>query len=299
MDVVVEFHDRLSEPDIQRIGVLISRVTDADEVRPVSEHVWLHIRHGGDEADQHLIVRRNDEIVGYAHLDQTDLVEGPSAELAVDPSARQQGIGTALVQAMIDVVPGGHLRLWSHGELAVSGQLALGMGFTQARILWQMRRSLFAPLPRLEIPAGVTIRAFQPGVDDDEWIALNAAAFANLPDQGAWTRTDLGQRLAEPWFDPNGFLIAERNGRMIGFHWTKLHGGDAHDPIGEVYVLGIDPSERGTGLGRVLTLAGLHYLRSLQLAQVMLYVDATNTAAIGVYEGLGFTRWDTDVMYRR
>lgn len=296
---VVEFWDRLSPEDVRRISGLIDRVTDVDEVRPVSEHVWLHIRHGGDEADQHLIVRRGDDVVGYAHLDQTDPVDGPSAELAVDPSCRQQGIGTALVQAMIDMVHDGHLRLWSHGELAVSGQLALGMGFSQARVLWQMRRSLFAPLPRLGLPDGVTIRTFRPGLDDEEWLALNAAAFAQLPDQGAWTRTDLEQRIAEPWFDANGFLIAERDGRMVGFHWTKLHGGDAHDPIGEVYVLGIDPAERGNGLGRALTLAGLHYLRSLQLTQVMLYVDATNTAAIRVYEGLGFTRWDTDVMYRR
>lgn len=299
MSHIVEFAEHLTPDEVQQISELIGRATDADEVRPVSEHVWLHIRHGGDVEDRHLLVRDDDRIVGYAHLDETDPVDGPSAELAVDPAYRQQGIGTALVQALIDAVPGGHLRLWSHGELAVSGQLALGMGFTQARVLWQMRRSLFAPLPRVQLPDGVTIRAFRPGIDDDAWLALNAAAFAELPDQGSWTIDDLQRRITEDWFDANGFLIAERDGRIVGFHWTKLHGGHAHDPIGEVYVLGIDPDQRGTGLGRALTLAGLHHLRSLQLAQVMLYVDATNTAAIRVYEDLGFARWDTDVMYRR
>lgn len=307
MPANIEVVDRLTEEDIAGVVRLIHRAAEVDEVRPISEHVWLHIRHGGDAADTHVLVRENGTIVGYAHLDNTDPVDGPSAELAVDPAHRQQGIGRALVAALSECAGDGRLRLWSHGELAASGHLAQSMGFEQARVLWQMRRSLFAPLPKLVVGDDVTIRTFRPGEDDEPWLELNAKAFAELPDQGSWTRVDLEQRIAEPWFDSNGFLIAEHDGRMLGFHWTKIHGGSEanhdhghdHEAIGEVYVVGIDPAFRGQGYGRMMTLAGLHYLRALGLPQVMLYVDQTNSGAIRLYEDLGFSRWDTDVMYRR
>jgi mycothiol synthase len=62
-------------------------------------------------------------------------------------------------------------------------------------------------------------------------------------------------------------------------------------------VLGVDPAEQGTGLGRALTLLGLHYLRDRGLEEVMLYVDESNVAAIKLYESMGFSRVATDVMY--
>jgi len=66
-----------------------------------------------------------------------------------------------------------------------------------------------------------------------------------------------------------------------------------------VYVVGVDPAERGTGLGRALTLIGLRYLRHRGLPDAMLYVDADNAPAIALYRRLDFTRWETDVMFSR
>jgi mycothiol synthase len=218
-------------------------------------------------------------------------------------------LGRALVKeamAVADERGDGRLRLWAHGDHPSAGALALSLGFERSRVLFQMRRQLTTALPEPVLPAGVRLRAFEPGRDDEEWVRLNARAFADHPEQGRWTLADLHVRLGEPWFDPAGFLLAERvaDGRLVGFHWTKVHGGRSgnghgHEPIGEVYVLGVGPDAAGTGLGTALTLAGLHYLRERGLTRAMLYVDESNAKAVALYRRLGFALWSTDVAYRR
>jgi mycothiol synthase len=301
----VEATAALPADAIPDLVALVERVTEHDGLRPVSEHVWLHLKTGGDDRGRHLIARADDgRIVGYAHIDVTDEVEGPSAEVVVDPSERRHGLGRHMIEDLLEYSPDGRLRLWAHGEQAGAGELASSMGFARSRVLWQMRRSLYAPLPRAVLPPDVEIRPFRVGIDEEAWLEVNARAFTQLPDQGGWGREDLDLRIHEPWFSAEGFLLAWRADRLVGFHWTKVHGASdsphhPHPPIGEVYVVGVDPAERGQGLGRGLTVVGLRYLRSLDLSQAMLYVDTTNVAAISLYEGLGFARWDTDVLYRR
>jgi mycothiol synthase len=303
-------HGRISETAAHAVLELVSAATEEDGVGPLSEHVMLHLRYGGDPRARNLLLVSHGELAGYAHLDPTDPVEGPSGELVIHPAHRRQGLGLRLVRALVAEASGRELRLWAHGDLPAASRLAATAGFERVRALWQMRRSLQARLGRPQLADGLTIRTFVVGQDEDEWTRLNSRAFVRHPEQGAWTREDLDLREREPWFDPDGFFLAERGGKLIGFHWTKIHGlgdvapgngpaGHAHEPIGEVYVVGVDPEARGLGLGRALTLVGLRYLRSRGLFQVMLYVDESNTPAIGLYESLGFTHWDTDVMFAR
>jgi mycothiol synthase len=283
---------------------LVEAAAEADGVGPLSEHVLLHLRYGGDPRARDLLLTSHGELAGYAHLDPADPAEGPAGELVIHPAHRGQGLGLLLTRALVAEAGGRPLRLWAHGDRPAAAALAAAAGFERVRALWQMRRSLQPELDRPQIAEGVTIRTFVVGRDEDEWLALNARAFAHHPEQGAWTRDDLDLRERESWFDPDGFFLAERDGQLVGFHWTKIHrsadaGEDiaARDPIGEVYVVGVDPGERGSGLGRALTLVGLRYLRSRGLAQVMLYVDEANTPAIRLYESLGFTHRDTDAMF--
>lgn len=318
----------LDAATIAEVLALIDDVTSADGMSPLSEHVLLHLRTGGDDRGRHFLARDADgTLVAYVHLDTTDEVAGGSAEFAVHPSARRRGIGRALVHD--HVLPASpRLRLWAHGRGSAADHLAQSMGFDRVRELLQMRRSLEVPIDDRPLPEGVTVRTFLPGLDDDAWVALNAKAFVDLPDQGSWTSAELHVRMGEPWFDPKGFFIAERAGQMVGFHWTKVHGAPEHEhahehehehahghdhgqahghepdhdhahghsPIGEVYVIGVDPVA-GHGVGGPLLTTGLRHLRRLGLTEAMLYVDSANTRAIRLYERMGFRVVDRDVQY--
>ncbi len=300
----------LDSAEVEFVNQLLGEATEFDGVRPLSEHAWLHLRSG--ESGLHILGLLDDHIAGYAHVDTTDLVEGTSAELVVSPDSRNRGMGHALVKQALELSPDGRLRLWAHGVTTGAESLADSLGFLLSRSLWQMRRSLFAPLPPAQIPNGVRIRTFDPLTDIPGVLAVNARAFAELPDQGGWSESDIQMRLNESWFSPDGFFIAVDSGTdsIIGFHWTKVHGSSvhgfglpgsdhSHEAIGEVYVLAVDPQNRVRGLGHALTILGLTYLRGLGLGQAMLYVDSSNKRAISLYESLGFVHWDTDVMYRR
>jgi len=291
----VTVHAQLTEAEAQAVLSLVRAATDADGVGPLSEHAMLHLRYGGEPGTRDLLVVSNGELAGYAHLEPAGPAEAPSGELVIHPAHRRQGLGLALVRALAAAAGDRPLRLWAHGDLPAAARLAAAAGFERVRALWQMRRPLQAEIEPPALPGGVTLRTFVAGQDEGAWLDLNARAFAHHPEQGGWTREDLDLREREPWFDPDGFFLAERDGRVVGFHWTKIHAGPP--PIGEVYVVGVDPGERGAGLGRTLTLVGLRYLRDRGLDQVMLYVDESNVPAIRMYEALGFTRWHTDVMF--
>jgi mycothiol synthase len=297
----------LARDQVAEVLALAAAAADTDGTYPLAEQVVLQLRHGGDTPASHLLARDPaDRLAGYAHLDLTDPVAGVVAELVVHPPARRRGCGRELATAALAVAgqsdPAGRLRVWAHGDHPAATALARSMGFARTRVLCQLRRSLLTEIAQPQLPAGVVLRPFRPGEDDRAWLAVNARAFADHPEQGRFSERDLQLRCAEPWFDPAGFLLAVRQdtGQLLGFHWTKVHGQpNAHHPgpIGEVYVLGVDPAAHGLRLGTALTLAGLHYLRGRGLEQAMLYVDESNTAAMALYTRLGFTRWSVDVTF--
>jgi mycothiol synthase len=268
----------------------------SDGVNPLSEHTLLHLD-GEHSGDVHVLAYAGQpgagELAGYGAL-------GPdgSAELVVSPSYRRQGFGTALLRMLLDH-GGSRLRVWAHGRLPGSDELAARMGLEVARELYFLRRPS-APLPAATWPEGISVRTFVPGQDDAAWLAVNAAAFAHHPEQGGWDQADLADRLQQPWFDPAGFFLAvdDASGELAGFHWTKVPTDEGDDPAGEVYVVGVSPNYQGTGLGKALTLEGLHHLQETRgLSNVVLYVDGTNTAARALYTKLGFTTAALDVQF--
>jgi mycothiol synthase len=295
----------LSPDDVARVLKLASAAASADDVAPLSEDVLLQLRHGSTPPARDVLVHAGSDgsAIGYAHLDAPDYAgqDGDiTVELVIHPAHRRQGYGAQLLADVLALAGGHGVRIWAHGDLPGTEALARSFRLTKIRTLWQLRMPLDqVPATDPVFPDGVTVRTFVPGADEAAWLEVNHRAFAHHPEQGSWTIEDLRLREAEPWFDPAGFFLAERDGGIVGFHWTKVHQpATAIPPIGEVYVVGVDPGQQGGGLGRALTQTGLAHLSSLGLAEVLLYVDEDNPAAVKMYTGLGFGRWSTDVMYR-
>jgi mycothiol synthase len=299
----------LTAADAAAVRALASDAEDNDGVAPLSEQplLWLE---DADAPVRHVLARsapdaRGPALLAYAQLD----LGAPSragAELVVHPLVRRRGVGIAVLSRALHLsqARGRALALWAHGDLPAARRLAEAAGLVVARELWRMERALppvgalaDAGLAAGEPPTGITVRDFVPGADDAAWVALNADVFVDHPEQGRVTVADLRARQGEDWFDPHGFVLATRDGRLVGYCWTKLPTTSTpRTPrTGEIYVLGVDASARGTGLGAWLLRAGLERLAARGAATVELYVDGDNTGAVATYEHAGFHRASGDV----
>lgn len=284
---------QLGPDQVSEVFDLVERVTAADGVRPISDPALIQLKYGGAPETRYFLLRSGHQLAGFAYRD-AEGETGTAEVAALEPTDIR-----TLVDALAHESTQG-LRLWAHGEKAHAAVVMRDMGLRSERVLLQLRRPLSGDLPEPVWPDGVTVRTFIVGQDEASWLAVNNASFAGHPEQSGWTLTEIENREHEPWFDPAGFFLAERDGEVVGFHWTKVHPArpDGDNPIGEVYVVGVAPSMQGHHLGKSLTLVGLHHLRGRGLADVMLYVDESNVSAVHLYERLGFTRFDNDTMFR-
>ena len=294
------------------VDALAARVLAVTGHVPLSEHQRMVLARSSWDAeggrwDGHsafgVVAGRADRVepVGYSQVSRDPDTGESAVELMVDPGTpRPAEISDALLGAAVDqvaAVGGGTVRLWVPQAGETGDGLAARHRFDRERDLLQMRCRL--PLPPVGDGApGLVTRPFRPGRDERAWLATNNRAFASHPEQGHWDLDTLVAREKEDWFDPEGFLVLETDGRMAGFCWTKVHT-RTDPPMGEIYVIGVDPDFRGRGWGRALTRAGLDWLAAHGLSVGMLYVDADNRAAVSLYRSLGFVVDHVDRAYVR
>ena len=287
----------LTVPDLSdaatraRFESVAAAATAVDGHPPFNEQAMLDLASGRRTP---LLISVGDEPVGAAILGQGEL------DFVIAPAHRGHGHGGEALRQILADAPD-QLTAWSHGDHPAARVLANRYRLAAARTLLQLGASLTREIPAEAAPAahsGARIGAFRPGVDDEEWVALNALVFASHPEQGSLTRADLAARQTEPWFDPGDFLLArdEATGALIGYTWLKIEPGS---PTGEIYVIGVHPDAAGRGLGRALLLAGMERLRDRGCTSATLYVEAHNTPAVNLYRSLGFTDHTVDVQYRR
>jgi len=216
---------------------------------------------------EHWLHYKGDALDGYAQLSGTD------------PSTLEMcggGFDAGLLTAVLERHPS--LNWWTRGIHDV----------TPGRVIRTLEMlEVGLPVPVVDVPPGATLRNFEPGRDEDRWLAQNNAAFADHPEQGAWREADLDERCREPWFDPSGFLLLEIDGRLAASCWTKVH--ELHpDRFGEIYVISVHPDFQGHNLGRVMVTQGLEVLRRKGVTEAILFVEQSNVGARMLYASLGF-----------
>lgn len=285
---------------VARVTDLLTAARRSDGSRPLSDRMWVELRHAGihDYTGFVITTTGHRSPIGYAQLSRGS--DEHLLEVVLHPDLTEPDeAGAELLDAALNEVGrvgGGSVVWWVSEPRPTHHRLAEQAGFVPGRMLHQMQADLTAALTT-DLPT----RPFRPGVDDEAWLVVNNRAFAGHGEQGEWNLSQLRARCDEEWFDPAGFLMyeVERDGQneILGFCWTKIHT-DTTPHLGEIYVIAADPSAQGTGLGRRLTVAGLQHLHDRGLRRAMLYVDAHNEPALGLYRSLGFEITRTDLAFR-
>lgn len=299
--------DVLSADERAGVTALLETVTDHDAVAPLDEAARLALR--GPGARHHLVAHPDGSgtVIGYASV----LADGTTQGM-VHPDHRRHGRGSELLRAVLAERP--DAGVWAHGALEPALALLTGHGLRETRRLLTLRRPLDAAHPVPAVPApdlpGLVLSAFEGGADLEDWVDLNARAFAEHPEQGSLTRQDVEQRMAEPWFTPEDLLLARLDGDLVGFVWVKrdqtsqvagdgtASGADGPAEDAELYVVATAPQMQGRGLGRLLIGTTLERLRDAGVTEVELYVEADNAPALALYERWGFTVVAQDVQFR-
>ena len=300
---------RLLQPVTPADLVTVTRLHDDVEAidghPSLGEAVWRDLDEPLEPVSAGILATDGGRAVGFAYVYRSDSFSPPhwAAGMVVHPEVRDStGVEVALLERAVEHVAGaggGLVVLWVFEPDDRDDQAAAGANFRHQRDLLQQR----VPLPLGEEPAwppGVEVRSFVPGHDDTAWLTVNNRAFADHPEQGGWVEATLERRMAEPWFDPKGFLLAFDADGLAGFCWTKVHPATEADPeLGEIFVIGVDPSRQSSGLGRALVVAGLSHLADRGIRTGMLFVDGDNEAALRLYASLGFTTHRRDRAYER
>jgi mycothiol synthase len=295
----------IAPADVDALRDLERVATEHDRHPSLGDSVWRDVKRP-TAASGLVMAADGDDVVGALHFapPENSHDDGLVLSMVVGPRARggaveEQLLTTALGHPAVDGQP---LLLWVFGaDHPAAGGPTEHLGFRVERELFEMR----VPLPLADPPRwpdGITVRAFRAGRDEPAWLRVNNRAFVDDPDQRGWTEDTLAARTAEPWFDPDGFLLAWRDDDLAGFCWTRLHPPtppDEPEPLGEIYVIGVDPDSRGIGLGRALVVGGLEHLWQRGATVGTLFVDAGNEPAVALYRKLGFAVTRVDRAYAR
>lgn len=293
---------QLGPDELPQVRTLLDLARRHDGAEAIGEHKFLRVSSATAAPGVTAILAYDeDRLAGYANVEQFPIAGGRrlSAEMVVHPDCRRRGVASLMLETIVAEARKANLDrvdIWAYHQLSGTRELAAKFGFEPSRTLLEIRQSLPDSFPEAPLPEGVELRAFRPGQDDAEWLALNNLVFASHPEQGNLDGQDLAARLEQPWFQAQDFLVASKGSRIVAYNWLKL---EPERKNGEIYVIGVHPDERRKHFGRSLTILGLKHMRERGMNTASAYVDAENSGALAMYYSLGFQLDHADLCYSK
>lgn len=229
---------------------------------------------------------------GFAFAFLFEQPAGPhvAVRVGVVPELRRRGIGRRLreaaegfaaTQTRMRRVHDVSLAAWMPNPAAEA--LVARAGYTPERTFWLMTRPR-GTVPAAVWPAGVTLQTF----DCSERMYADASDAYNTSFAQHWrfvhgTVEELRSFVSRPGFRNDGYVLAYRDGRCVGYCRNELW-----EARGEVGLIGTTPDARGIGLGRALLRWGVEWLQNATPNPITLLVDGENENALRLYRSEGF-----------
>jgi mycothiol synthase len=295
-----------AERDAAAIAAVMSASQAANgDASPITAEELRSDWSGVDLATASLVIRDpSGTIAGFADIDnQANVVTTIYAYVA--PDFRGRGVGTALRlwgedyarQAMRSAPVGDRVLVQQFiPSPALSARHLLeDAGYHAVRETFVMETSLERPLPDPVWPAGITVRPFIPGQDDEATFEAVEDAFRDLWGRPRGTFERFAAMLAAPGFDPDLWLLA-LDGDTIAA--TGLARAVADE--GWIDVIGVRRPWRRRGVGLALLRSLFAALAARGLRTAALSVDAeSQTGAPRLYGRAGMAVRTSYLRYRK
>ena len=189
-------------------------------------------------------------------------------------------------------------------EIGWTNDLVLGLGFHEVRRFFRMAYSRQSPPEAIELAKDLQLIhvPFKTATDEQitEFNDLFNESFVDHFDFAPMPETRL-IRYREAAKDVGIIAAVVKDGKVIGASFNEEAGlyNEANGAkIGWIWVLGVAKDHRRQGLGTTLLKDGIRWLYSRGLDTALLYVDAENRHALGLYTSIGFEVVNESVIYR-
>lgn len=259
-----------------------------DEISDEEMRTWFEV------PDMDMLVAVDDgRVVGYADMIDNALEHKRFAiDLRVSPGDRAEAVGMSLLDAME-----ARARELAVGEASVrtgvfspdetGHRIAQQRGYEVYRHSFRMGIDFDGLLPQPEWPAGISVRTFVPGEDEERVYAAHQESFEDHFEHASWPYENWRRWAFSESFDPALWWIAEDRGEIAGVCLGRGEAG-ASGELGWVNVLGVRRPWRRRGVGRALLLNAFAEFRSRGKRGAGLGVDGLNTTgAVALYERAG------------